>query len=352
MNSFENLVLVVEAKGEVLSSNLDVFRESVRENLLLVNRDLRSDEDFGQAELDVKGLKFAEEVVKEAKRKALEDAEGLNAFFVALDESADEVRQARLELEKLIKERKEKVKKELVEEAVGALDCDFSLRSRFNGVFDSEVKGKKSVDSIKKGLARAVALCNGSIRESREVIAFFKAQYGDHSVPDELSLEVMNASVVKVELQRRAELKRADEEKARLVEEAAQARREAQVARAQVAQVAEVAEVPTQPASMQVNELAGASVGASSSVGASVGVGVVGGGSSVGLSGVCCVRQARSAVEEWADFKMGVVAVFRKIKEARESLRYEENVDRVAVFARAVNEAWQVANSKDGGSLS
>ncbi|MEG1741143.1 MAG: hypothetical protein RR250_07470, partial [Akkermansia sp.] len=238
MNSFENLVLVVEAKGEVLSSNLDVFRESVRENLLLVNRDLRSDEDFGQAELDVKGLKFAEEVVKEAKRKALEDAEGLNAFFVALDESADEVRQARLELEKLIKERKEKVKKELVEEAVGALDCDFSLRSRFNGVFDSEVKGKKSVDSIKKGLARAVALCNGSIRESREVIAFFKAQYGDHSVPDELSLEVMNASVVKVELQRRAELKRADEEKARLVEEAAQARREAQVARAQVAQVA------------------------------------------------------------------------------------------------------------------
>lgn len=310
MNTFENLVLVVEAKGEIVSSNLELFREKVQENLALVNRNLQTDEDFGQAELDVKGLKFAEEVVKEAKRKALEDAESLNAFFAALDESAEEVRQARLELEKLIKERKEKIKKELVAEALGAIDCDPSLKPKFNGVIDSEIKGKKSVDSIKKGLSRAVALCNGGIRESREVIALFRAQHGDNSVPDERNLEIMNASVVKVELQRRADLKKADEEKARLVEEAAQARREAQAARE---------ETPEAPAPPQQS-------------------------TPIRMSVPVAQVAKKTADTEWAEFKVSIFAAFGQIKEAKQKLEFEENIQRIDEFSKAINAAWKTAS--------
>lgn len=311
MNAFETLTLTVEAKGEVLSSNLVEYRAAVRDALSKLNRDLQSDEDFGQAELDVKGLKHAEEVVREAKRKALEDAESLHAFFSALDESAEEVRQARLELEKLIRERKERIRKELVEEALSEIDCDPGLKSKFSGMIDSAIKGKKTVDSIKKGLRSVVIAVNAGIGESRKLIAAYKALHGDYSVPDENQLELAGAASVKIELQRRADLKKADEEKARLMEEAAQARREAEEARKESGQEKEAPTPSDTPPQLTPDPLE---------------------------------QPQDTALAEWERFKGVLLAAFGQIRNAKQNLIFPRNKERAEFFARTVNEAWKIAD--------
>lgn len=57
---FSIIPLTIETRGEIVTNNLAEFRELVREALGNINRDLTTDEEFGQAELDVKALKAAE----------------------------------------------------------------------------------------------------------------------------------------------------------------------------------------------------------------------------------------------------------------------------------------------------
>ena len=54
------IVLVIEAKGEVVSSNFFQFADMVRARLGEINRDLATDDDFDQADADAKAIAGAE----------------------------------------------------------------------------------------------------------------------------------------------------------------------------------------------------------------------------------------------------------------------------------------------------
>jgi hypothetical protein len=310
-HAFELIPLSIETRGEVIASNVDEFRDLVRGALANINRDLATDEHFGQAELDVKALKGAEDAVKAAKEKALVDAEQLNALFRTLDETAEDIRAPRLELEKLIAKRKEEVKNELITESIGRLDCALRLRAgTFGRSLTDAIKGKRTLDSMRKALDVAVTTHNAMIGQCRIAIDTFTWEHGKELVMDAEDLEVRGLDIVQAELRRRLDLARAEDERKRLATEAAQAKAEvAQMKR----DTAEPSKAPMPPIGTAIPRSAPA-------VQAPMEIEVAG---------------------EWAIFKAKVIAAFAPVKSARGELQCAENVAKAAAFAEAVGKAWK-----------
>lgn len=317
---FELISLEVSARGEVLSSNLDEFRNKVREALTNVNRDLKTDEDFGQAEQDIKGLKYAEDVVKQAKKKALADAVSLQRLFDALDDAGKEVAEARLDLEKQVKRRKEEVKQDLVNDALSRLDCAVRFRkdSTLSAIVTESIRGKRSIESMSKALDVAVAQCNAAIKRSRDVIDGYVKEYGADLVPDREDLEVKNCDVVDAELRRRVDARAAEAERKRLQEEAEKAKAESAQAKREVENVGK----PPLPPSTTRHSPSGAVPFTASDFSFSV-------------------------EDEWKAFQNAVMDCFHRLRPSREGLTHPVNIERAAVFSQAVNQGWTLIHGKD-----
>lgn len=325
----EIIPLNVSAKGEVLSSNLAEFRASVKTVLDSISLTPETDEEFGLAEQNVKMLKGAEDTVKAAKEKALKDAESLHEFFSALDESSEEIRQARLTLEKKIAGEKEKIRNNLVNDALAHLECAPRLREKeFGGVMTDAIKSKRTVKSIKDALDAAVSLANNTITENRQTIReFIDAGFGN-LVMDEDELETKSTIYVEAELRRRQDAAKAAAERARLEEEARKAREEAEQAKTKLK---EQGKPPVPPSPSVINMTAfepdpePVRVPASAASPAPV-----------------------SESEEWSQFQASVFGTFAKLKDARGKLTHPANKRRVAYFAQAVNKAWETCIAEGG----
>lgn len=319
----EIIPLNVSAKGEVLSSNLAEFRASVKTVLGSINRTPETDEEFGLAEQHVKMLKGAEDTVKAAKKKALEDAQSLHEFFAALDESSEEIRQARLTLEKQIASRKEEIRRALVKEACERIECASRLRQKtFAPILEDTIKSKRSIKSIEAALDITVSDANKIIRTNREAIRYFSSEHGGNLVLDAEDLEVRPIVYVESELRRRLDAARAAEERARLAEEARKAREEAAQAGEKLK---EQGKPPLPTINMTAFEPDPDQFTSPASSPAPLG-----------------------ESEEWRQFQAAVFEAFARIKEARAKLAYPNNKRRVAYFAQAVNNAWKVCEAEGG----
>lgn len=325
----EIIPLNVSAKGEVLSSNLAEFRASVKTVLDSIKLTPETDEEFGLAEQNVKMLKGAEDTVKAAKEKALKDAESLHEFFAALDSSSEEIRKARLALEKKIAVEKEKIRNNLVNDALARLECAPRLRKKeFGGVMTEAIKGKRTIKSIEAALDAAVSGVNNTIITNRGIIREFIDTCGGNLVLDEDDLETKSTIYVESELRRRQDAARAAEERARLAEEARKAREQA--ARAEE-KLNEQGKPPVPPVPAPINMTAfepdPEPIQASSPAHSPAPVG---------------------EEEEWRQFKDAVFDVFTQLREAREKLIHTANKCRVAYFANAVNKAWKECEAAGG----
>lgn len=309
-HTFELIPLAIETRGEIIANNLPEFRELVREAIGRINRDLKSDEEFGQAELDVKALKSAEDAVRSAAIQAFD--EQLKALVDGLNETAEEIRAPRLELEKLIAKRKEEVKQELITEAMGRLICAARLRaSVFGRSLTEAIKGKRTLDSMRKALDVMVVNHNAMIEKARIAIDTFTWEHGKELAMDAEDLEVKGPDAVNAELRRRLDLLKAEEERKRLAAEA-------EKAKAEVAQMkhaaAEASKPPLPP---------------------------------IGASRTTAPRPAKQpateleAAAEWEGFKAKVIAAFTPLKEARAALQCPENIAKAATFADAVGKGWK-----------
>lgn len=332
---FELIPLTIEAKGEVITNNIGEFREMVREALASLNLAPSTDEEFGQAELDAKALKDAEARVTDAKAKALADAEELNAMFVALDETSEEIRAARLGLEKAVAKRKEEVKAELIAEAIDKLECAPRLRQATYGRSVSDaIKGKRTLDSMRSALAVMVGIHNGAIAKNRKAIESFVKAHGEELVMDSQELEVKSPDNVEVELRRRFEAKKAAEERKRLEAEAAAAR--AAEAKAKADAAAAVAEV-SKPAkcTLDIDPFPGKPTPPDLPKPPKIGSIPVGSQSAPPAGAIITQEQ------EWDCFCVLVREAFGPLKEARMNLKHSANQERAAAFATAVGTAWK-----------
>jgi hypothetical protein len=323
-HTFELIPLTIETRGEVIASNVDEFRELVRGALANINRELKTDEEFGQAELDVKALKGAEDAVKAAKEKALADAEQLNALFRALDETGEEIRAPRLELEKLIAKRKEEVKNELITDALGRLDCALRLRAgTFGRSLQEAIKGKRTLDSMRKALDVTVTTHNAMIGKCRVAIDTFIWEHGKELVLDAEDLEVKSLDQVEAELRRRHEAVRAEEERKRLAAEAEKAKAEMEQLKRDAA---EASKPPLPPVATPATRVAPAAPAEAAVVPA---------------HSASAKPLEIEVGAEWEAFKAKVMTAFAPVKAARAALQCPENQAKAQAFAEAVGQAWK-----------
>lgn len=300
------LALVV--KAELVSSNLAEFRTYVREALSAINQELVTDEDFGQAESDAKSLKTAEDNVRTAKEQALAQAEQVYAALTELDDTAEEIRQARLGLEKKIDAEKERRKTEMIEAALATYDIDpRTARQHFLPGLQTAIKGKRTLDSMRTALNVYATTTQAIIRKSRELLESFEKAHGATMIQDKSALELRKPEELEIELRRRFEAKKAEEERQKLAEEAAKAKAEADAARKEMEEAKRAPDPKPERLPKPEPQL----------------------------------TSPPSEAEEWAAASREIIAAFAPIKALKEKLLHSKNQAKLQGFGAAVNRCWE-----------
>ncbi|SDX14797.1 Phage-related protein, predicted endonuclease [Variovorax sp. YR634] len=263
--------LRIEVTGMVTASNLAQYREHALAVFAGINRDLKTDQDFANADKTVKWCGEVESRLAAAKQHALSQTESIDVLFKTIDDITAEARSTRLELDKLVKARKEARKGEIVAGGVkGFSDHIAALNARLGKPympavmvdFGGAIKGMRSFDSMQNAVDTTLA--NAKIAASatadriqtnlttlRELAADAPHLFPDTQVivqkaPEDLTALVKNriaehraAEEKKLEAQRESIRQ---EELAR-IEREAEAKRQL-IAREQAAQAAAAAPAP------------------------------------------------------------------------------------------------------------
>jgi len=261
--------LRIDVTGMVTASNLDAFKAHALAVISDINTELSTDQDFANADATVKWCGEVEDKLKAAKEHALSQTESIDVLFKAIDDISAETRRKRLELEKLVKARKDIIRSDIVMDAAKALqahidqiDATLGGRIRMPKVmadFAGAIKGKRTIDSLREAadaeLARAkieasriADLIRTNLNSLNELAVDHKFLFHD---AQELVLKANDdlVALIKVRINEheteQAELKRKEEEKAQ------------QLAAQQQQQVVEpVVEQPVKPAEEQAAPVA------------------------------------------------------------------------------------------------
>lgn len=162
--------LRIEVTGAVTASNLAEFKATALHAIRSVNRDLKTDADFADADKAVKWCADVESRLKAAKEHALSQTADIDALFKTLDDIGAEAKAVRLDLDRLVKRRKDEVKEEAVIAArralaqhVESLNAELSTVTMQAPVVDfaGAIKGLRSIASMQDALDTALA--NGKI---------------------------------------------------------------------------------------------------------------------------------------------------------------------------------------------
>jgi putative phage-type endonuclease len=162
--------LRIEVSGAVTASNLAEFKARAIEVFNSIKTDLETDEDFANADVTTKWCKDVEDRLEAAKQHALSQTSSIDELFRTVDAIKEEARQKRLALEKLVKQRKDSIRFEKVEEARKRFSAHVAaLQAEIPGVslviaqpdFGGSIKGLKTLASIQDRIDTTLA--NGKI---------------------------------------------------------------------------------------------------------------------------------------------------------------------------------------------
>lgn len=171
--------LNIEVKGMVTASNIDAFKSHALAVFQGINKDLQTDGDFADAEKTVKWCKEVEDKLEAAKQHALSQTADIDALFRAIDDISAEARRVRLDLDKLVKTRKENIRIEIMREAETAFAAHVStINARLGKVqlpavktdFAGVMKGKKTVQSLRDALDGELARAKIEASQLSELI--------------------------------------------------------------------------------------------------------------------------------------------------------------------------------------
>lgn len=198
--------LRVTATGMVTESNLAAWAAAARATLAGVNRELRTDEDFAEAEMNVKGCASAEDRCLAAKQAILDQTADVAETLRTLDALQEDFRRARLDLDRLVKARKETVKAEIVAAGRDAVvehyaGINASLGQHgiaVPGTISTDlaacIKGLRTMSSLRNAVDTAVATmkiaANQRADQVRAAVVAFEAEVGTFGTlfPDRVTL--------------------------------------------------------------------------------------------------------------------------------------------------------------------
>jgi putative phage-type endonuclease len=161
--------LSISVTGMVTASNLAEFKANALAVLGNINRDLRTDEDFADAEKTVKWCKGVEERIEATKQQVLGQTADIEAVFRTMDEVAAETRRIRLELDKQVTKDKDARKAEIVAAGAAAVRAHYDSINATLGAhafqpaqsltldLGAAIKGKRTLTSMRDAVDSAVA---------------------------------------------------------------------------------------------------------------------------------------------------------------------------------------------------
>lgn len=109
--------LSIQIKGEVTVSNLPQFKAAAETFIANIKTDLKTDEDFVNAESTVKFCGDTEDKLEAAKAAAIGQTASIDELMKTIDFIKESIRQKRLTLEKAVKSQKESIKAKIIHDA-------------------------------------------------------------------------------------------------------------------------------------------------------------------------------------------------------------------------------------------
>lgn len=158
--------LHIAVTGMVTASNLAEFKSHALAVFDGINTNLITDEDFADAEKAVKWCGEVEDRLAAAKQHALSQTSDIDELFRTIDDIMAESKRKRLDLDKLVKTRKEVMKTEIVTDARMALGQHIAalndrlgrpLMTAISADFAGAIKGKKNFDSMRDAVNTMLA---------------------------------------------------------------------------------------------------------------------------------------------------------------------------------------------------
>ena len=158
--------LFVELTGRVTATNLGDYKATALAVFENINRDLKTDQDFADADKTAKWCGDIEDRIAAAKQQALGQTASIEELFRTMDDISGMARDTRLELEKLVKARKEQIRGEIVAAGVASLAEHINSLNEAIGKpympkmtadFGGAIKGKRTVESLKDAVNTLLA---------------------------------------------------------------------------------------------------------------------------------------------------------------------------------------------------
>ena len=158
--------LVVQTEGKVVSSNLMAYQKAAEKFLSTIKTDLQDDQDFADAEYNVKFCGEAEAKLEHAKAAALAQSSTIDEVMRTVDHIKAQFRAKRLDLEKLVKVRKEQIKETILNdgrrayaEHVAALEAEIApIRLQLaTPDFAGAMKAKRTLASLHDAVGTTLA---------------------------------------------------------------------------------------------------------------------------------------------------------------------------------------------------
>lgn len=159
--------LHISLVGQVRNSNLIEYKQTAMAFVESINTNLETDQDFADAEKVVKFCDAAEKELELVKKAALGQTADIAELFRNVDELRDAMKAKRLELDRLVKARKEAIRVKVVQDRItelnahiAALNSELSRGIRLPTIsadFAGAIKGKKTIKSLNESANEALA---------------------------------------------------------------------------------------------------------------------------------------------------------------------------------------------------
>lgn len=182
--------LAVQIRGEVVVSNLPAFKDAAAAYIEQINVNLKTDDDFAEAEANIKFCGDGEKNLELSKAAALAQTQSIDELMRAIDYIKDQFRSKRLILEKLVKEQKETIKRMAIDDAsekyhahIRLLEAEIAPVRLTNNFlmppnFIEAAKNKRTLaslhDAISTELSRGVQYADEVARQVRGKLAWCK----------------------------------------------------------------------------------------------------------------------------------------------------------------------------------
>lgn len=249
--------LRVEVTGMVTASNLAEWKDQAIAVFRGISTELETDQDFADAEKTVKWCGEIEDQLKAAKAHALSQTSSIEELFRTIDQISAEAREKRLDLDKLVKRRKDERRTEIgntarlavqahvlaINETLG--EHGLAMPTTLVADIAAAIKGKRSFAAMEDAVGAVAANAKIAASQQAERVRANVAILGErpehaHLFADRVALcaskapdDLRNLVAARIAEAQRAEAERLEQERERIrKEEAERLQREQADARA------------------------------------------------------------------------------------------------------------------------